>query len=327
MSGFEVIDTPAEDVTATSPAAQQPVEDLMGLLGGENEPKKEPTGEQPGPVLETEQLSAESGQRQEQPLVEDSEQGEVVETYTIKVSGEERQVTLNDLKEGFQLKSDYTRSKQELAEREQRLGLQAQGVNQQEEQYGQLLNAMHQRLETMIPAEPDWTRLAAADPIEHTRQRAAWDQLQTQMKSVEQEQERVVKSRQEKFQQNYQGYMQDQQRRLLIALPELSEPGKAQEFFSSLNQYAVNEYGFTPQEVASISDHRFAVMADKARKWDLLQSGAREKEVVTQHIPTLRPGARQKAEPVASKLFRTANARLERTGDTRDAAAAIEALL
>jgi hypothetical protein len=323
MSGFELVDTPAEDITPA--AAQQPVEDLAGLLERENEPQKEITGEPSGPALEVEQLGAESVRVQEQPLVEDSEQDE--ETYTIKVNGAERKVTLNDLKEGFQLKSDYTRSKQELADREQQLGLRSQGVDQQEEQYGQLLGAMHQRLESMIPAEPDWARLAAADPIEHTRQRAAWDQLQTQMKSVEQEQERVVTSRQQKFQHNYQGYMQDQQRRLLNVMPELSEPGKAQEFFSNLNQYAVNEYGFTPQEVASISDHRFALLADKARKWDLLQTGARGKEVVVQHIPNLKPGAHQKQEPVASKLFRKANARLERTGDTRDAADAIEALL
>ena len=325
MSGFELVDTPAEEIT--SAAAQQPVDDLMGLLDKGNEPVGEKAGEQPGPVLETEQLSAESELTQEQPAVQDSEQGEAEVTYTIKVNGEERQVTLNDLKEGFQLKSDYTRSKQELADQSQQLGLRSQGIDQQEEQYGQLLGAMRQRLETMIPAEPDWARLAAADPIEHTRQRAAWDQLQAQMKSVEEEQGRVAENRQKTFQQNYQGYMQDQQRRLLLAMPTLSEPGKAQEFFSNLNQYAVNEYGFTPQEVASISDHRFALMADKARRWDLLQSGAQGKEVTQVHIPNLRPGARQKEEPVALKSFRKANARLERTGDTRDAAAAIEALL
>jgi hypothetical protein len=325
MSGFELVDTPAEEITSTSPATQQPVTDLMGLLDPENEPQQPPAGEQPGPVLEVEQLSTESEPVREQPLVEDSEQDE--KTYTIKVNGEERTVTLNDLKEGFQLKSDYTRSKQELAEREQQLGVQAQGMSQQQEQYGQLVNAMQQRLEAMIPQEPDWAALAQHDSVDYAQKRAAWDQLQTQLTTVKQEQERLVEERQGQFQQHYQGYMQDQQRRLLTAVPELSEPGKAQEFFTSLNQYAINEYGFTPQEVNSVSDHRFLLMADKARKWDLAQAGVQGKTVTTPHVPTLRPGARQVAETVANVNFRKANARLERSGDTRDAADAIEALL
>ena len=330
--GFEIVETPAANIDPA--AAQQPVQDLMGLLEGENEPQVDPAGEPPGapaepPVVETppQLAEGESAPIQEQPVVEDSEQGEPEPTHTVRVNGEDQQVTLNGLKEGFQLKSDYTRKTQELAEREQQLGMRVQGVSQQEEQYSQLVDAMKQRLETMIPPEPDWPRLAESDPIEHTRQRAAWDQLHSQMKAVEQEQERLEQGRQEKFQQNYQGYMQFQQNKLFEARPELKEPGKAQEFYTTLTQFGVNEYGFSPQDLASVGDHRIMLMADDARKYRLLQSGVKGKEVVIPHVPTLKPGSVQKAETVASKALRKATDRLERTGDTRDAAAAIEALL
>jgi hypothetical protein len=325
MSGFELVESPAENIDPS--VAQQPVEDLAGLLEVENEPQQAPAGEQPGPALEPEQLGAESGPVQEQPLVEDSEQGEAAQTYALKVNGEERLVTLNDLKEGFQLKSDYTRKTQDLANREQQLGVRVQEMSQQEEQYGNVLGAMKQRLEAMIPQEPDWAALAQHDSVDYAQKRAAWDQLQTQMKSVEKEQHKLGEQRQERFRQGYQGYMQDQQQKLYAAVPELSDPAKANTFFSTLNQYAMNEYGFTPQEVSSVGDHRFLLMADKARKWDLAQAGVLNKEVPTPHIQTLRPGARQVAEPVANVNFRKARTRLERSGDTRDAADAIEAML
>ena len=41
--------------------------------------------------------------------------------YTVKIDGEERQVTLTELQDGYQRQADYTRKTQELAEERQRL--------------------------------------------------------------------------------------------------------------------------------------------------------------------------------------------------------------
>ncbi len=43
------------------------------------------------------------------------------ETYTIKVDGEEQQVTLDELQDGYSRQADYTRKTQELASERQRL--------------------------------------------------------------------------------------------------------------------------------------------------------------------------------------------------------------
>lgn len=43
------------------------------------------------------------------------------ELYTVKVGGEERQVTLDELRSGFMMQADYTRKTQELAQERQRL--------------------------------------------------------------------------------------------------------------------------------------------------------------------------------------------------------------
>ena len=42
-------------------------------------------------------------------------------TYVVKIDGEEQQVSLNELQDGYQRQADYTRKTQELAEERQRL--------------------------------------------------------------------------------------------------------------------------------------------------------------------------------------------------------------
>ncbi len=330
---FEIV----EPSTATiDPAvAQQPVQDLMQLLDGDpvvqNNLLPDPSGDPPvvEPVVaEPTQLAPSP----EQPLVEDSEQLPAETTYTLKVNGEDRQVTLNNLKEGFQRQSDYTRKMQEMVEERGQLGLRSQEVERQREQYSQLLGFMGQKLETLIPKEPDWTALANQDPIEHSRKRAAWDQMQDQMKAVQSEQQRLEQERRNTFQQGHQNYVQQQQAALLKARPEFSDNAKFQEFYSGVNQYATHNYGFTPQEISQISDARHLLILDKAMKYDALTATAKGKQVgdpnnPTPHIPTLQPGSRQVAEPGKGKDFRKANERLERSGSVDDAAAAILARL
>ena len=43
------------------------------------------------------------------------------ESYTVKVDGSEEQVSLDELRDGYQRQSDYTRKTQELASERQRL--------------------------------------------------------------------------------------------------------------------------------------------------------------------------------------------------------------
>ena len=46
---------------------------------------------------------------------------EPAETYVVKVDGEEQQVSLSELRDGYQRQADYTRKTQELASERQRL--------------------------------------------------------------------------------------------------------------------------------------------------------------------------------------------------------------
>jgi len=326
MSGFELIDMP-ESGLGQSPNT---ISSLMQLLtDDENELQEEGEGTSvPGSQRREAPLDQLNGQSGEQDPELPDEHSEHDETkYRVRVNGEEMEVTLNELREGFQLKSDYTRKAQDLAASRHEIEQRAQVIEQERQRYSNLLDAMKERYESLIPAEPDWAALAQSDPVQYTRQRAAWDSLQKQMGQVEQERQRVRQEQGGQQQQQYRAYLEAQRAAMLKARPDLAEPEKWNDYFSTHNSYAVNELGFTPQEAQSFTDHRVFLLLEKARKYDALQNpglnagrgnGAAPKPT----IPNLAPGSKTR-ETASSATSRKAKQQLARTGSTQDAAAAI----
>jgi hypothetical protein len=270
------------------------------------------------------QLNGQSGEQDPELPEEHSEHDEP--KYRVRVNGEEMEVTLNELREGFQLKSDYTRKAQELASSRQEIDQRAQAIEQERQRYSQILDAMKERYESLIPAEPDWESLAKNDPVQYTRQRAAWDSLQKQLGQVEQERYRVRQEQTGQQQQQYAAYLQQQREAMLAKRKELADPEKWQEFFSTHNNYAINELGFSPQEVQTFTDHRVFLLLEKARKYDALHNpelkSGKPAAAAKPSIPTLAPGSKTR-ETAGSATSRKAKERLSRSGSTQDAASAI----
>lgn len=329
MTGFTEIEQPAQPMNGAG-GIEQAATDLLDLMGGNEEITDEPEVAEEVETDEVEAQSAAEVDDQEQPEG-DSEQDEVFDLdwsakTRIKANGEETTVTLQELRDGFLRQSDYTRKQQELAQERQRLEAQFGEINNQREQYGSLLDQQRQQLEALIPQEPDWGALAAQSPETYQRQRAAWDQLQGQLNKVKDEQKRVNEERQQTFQSQMAQYLQREQQALLSAKAELADPEKRQAFFTDVATYAQNNYGFSPQELQMVNDHRLWLIAEKARKYDELQSGGQAKKGGVKSIPTLKAGQSPNTTPSSRKL-REARSRFNKSGDTRDAARLIEQML
>ena len=60
--------------------------------------------------------------------VEDEEEVEEEQTFTVKAAGEEKEVTLDELKKSYQLGSDYTKKTQEIAEQRKVIDQEAKAI-------------------------------------------------------------------------------------------------------------------------------------------------------------------------------------------------------
>ena len=120
--------------------------------------------------------------------VEDVTQTEP-ETYTIKVNGEDVNVTLDDLKNGYSRTSDYTRKSQQLAEQRKQFEQQQAQIQAERTQLAENLKAVEQFLSNPVP-QPD-QNLINSDPSEYLRQKDAYEKHQQTVQAVKDEQVRL----------------------------------------------------------------------------------------------------------------------------------------
>lgn len=232
-----------------------------------SEENQEVTAEADAEAPEEETYEAEAVEDQaeveEVEAAEDDDEYEEVEYHRVKVDGEERDVTYDDLIKSYQL--EQTAQKRLMAAAEERKALDAEKAQTEQvrTQYEQALNLMAQQLQAANQPKDQayWDSLYENDPIEYIRQRDNERDNQSKMQAVQQEQ---VRLKQEK--------LVKEQAKLLEKIPEWKDQEVEQREKAALVQYA-RENGWTDAELAEAADSRYIELMRKAYLYDSLQSG------------------------------------------------------
>lgn len=258
---------------------------------------------------------------------EDADEGDEEQpTYTIKVDGEEVQVTLQELLSGYSRTQDYTRKTQKLAEERRAAQAEFEQVRGERTQYANLLEALRSQVEGNQPAEPDWDRLRAEDPIEYGVQWAEHQRRQQRVAAIRAEQARVAEIQRAEQIQYLQGQLESEKQALLEVLPTWKDGEKAKAERADILRWA-KDAGYTDTELNSVVRSKDVLTLRKAMLYDrMMQRKDQVKPVVKPGKPVLRPGSAETAPRRASELTR-AKQRLAKTGRTADAADAFFALL
>lgn len=324
--------TPSGTVTPGSLAATETA--FAALLSGEepgNQEESEALAEPETEEVEVEapdEPEAEQADDEAEPEDDDEsdEQEEAAPTYTIKVDGEEVEVTLDELLNGYSRTQDYTRKTQKLAEDRKVAQAEFEAVRAERAQYSTLLEALRQQVDATAPAEPDWDRLRAEDPIEFGVQWAEHQRRQQQRAAIQAEQARVAQIQQYEQVEYLKGALEQEKQALLQVVPEWKDPAKAKAEKAELIEFG-KKVGFTEAELNAVTDHRAVVALRNAMLYDKLMSRKTQvKPVQKPSAPVLKPGAATMVPKKSSELTR-AKQRLAKTGSVRDAAAAFEQIL
>lgn len=257
---------------------------------------------------------------------EEPEEAAPAPVYTVKVDGEEIQVPIDELLNGYSRTQDYTRKTQKLAEERKAALAEVEQVRQERAQYSQLLERMKQQIEATSPSEPDWDRLRSEDPIEFGVQWAEHQRRQMKLQAVQAEQGRLAEIQQREQLANYQKAVDREKQLLVQVIPEWQNPEKAKAEKAEIMEFG-KRVGFSEDELKNITDHRAVVALRKAYLYDkLMANKAQVKPVQKSAAPVMRPGSASAAPKPQSELTR-AKQRLAKTGSLQDAAAAFELLL
>ena len=255
----------------------------------------------------------------------DDDDDEVVEEpqqrYTVKVDGEEIEVDLDELRNGYQRQQSFTRKSMELANQRKAFEQEAAEVKQMRDAYAQQLDLLSAQIQQTVQQEPDWRALAdTMSERDLFLAKTEWDQYKEQQKAVEAERQRVAEQQMQDHQRNLEKHLQHQRADMLQRIPEWQNDDIRENERQEVIKYAQRRIGFSEEEIANASDARAIELLYKAWKWDNLQSKKPAAKKRTREAPKMAKAGRPKTKrEVATRSRQEARKRFENAG-TVDAA-------
>lgn len=249
-----------------------------------------------------------------------------IEYYTVKIDGEEKSVTADELVKSYQLEQAAQKRMQEAAEIRKNSETEVAALAQQREQYTQALQSLEAQLNTGEEKPQEyWDNLYSEDPMEYMRQREAYRDRKDAMEKVKAEQQRVQQEQQQDLVKQHQENLAKEQEKLLEALPEWKDPDVAMKEKQAIISYAQRNLGFSEDELAATSDSRAVLALRKAYLYDELMA---QKPVAQKKVKKA-PKVTKSGKP-ATKAQSNANRKkqaLERLNKTGSKDAAVDVLL
>jgi hypothetical protein len=285
----------------------------------EDEASSEPADGEQGNPAETEQTEQESPEDPATATLDPNLK------LKVKVNGEEREETLEEILKGYSRTQDYTRKTQEIATQRKTFEAEAQAVRSERQMYASQLVQLEQVLKDATPQEPDWAEIQRSQPAAFGNLYAQWSAHEKRMAEVSAERERAQQAVMADQAQERQRYLQAEQEKLLEAFPEWKNPESATTAKTAMVGYVKN-MGYTVEELSQVTDHRLIKLIDKAMKWDAAQAKKPTIQARIEKVKTATPGPASGATPPGS-VAEKARQRLAKTGRQEDAAAAFERFL
>lgn len=315
---------------------EQAASKIMGLM----EPQEEPQGD-PQEELATQEVTEAEGQLEEtQEAPEEVEETEIQEeeapevpTYRIKAEGEEHEVTLDDLKQSFQLQANVRKKMESLAHEQKEIAELKTTLQQQEQdnqnnakvraQYADEITKVQEFLNAQ---QVDISKLKETDPVQYAVKLSEQQERDKQIQILQQKKQNLALEQQAENQKLMEKRIVIEKKRLLERVPDLQDPNKAVEITNKMREYARSK-GYSDNEISSVMDSRFIEMVYDAVYPKQLEE---KQKVVMKKVKSapkmVKSGVSAPASTESEKL-RKLKSTAKKTGKVKDAAKFFEAML
>jgi len=311
---------------------------ITGLLdpkieSKDEKPEEQNTEEEQNSPELTQEESSNEDQPQEQEIVEEESNEEASEdvsqdeeqidtqekqespSYKVKVNGQEFDVTLDELRNGYSRDADYRQKTEELSS--QRKNFQSESEKQRQDystklsEVNRLMSVAQQQLQTEINSA-DLEKLYEEDPTEAAR-------IEHRLRRKQEKLNSAMAKTQSEQQKQFDSFLQDQQRKLVSKMPEFSDPQKASSLKTNMKS-TLNNYGFNDQEIAQVYDHRIVMLVNDAMKYRSLQKAKPNiAKKISKPGKVFSSGVKQSKADVNYKARKEKLSRLKKSGSVKDA--------
>ena len=303
---------------------------ISGLLNPKEDTQVPETKAEPSESIpEKQEVQESQSESKETPIEQTTENTETEEETTteletpelhrVKVSGQELEVSLDELKAGYSRDSDYRQKTHTLGLEKRDLEGQKNSLRQTYDTRLSELNDLISTADQFVKQKQggqDLAKLYEEDPTSASR-------LDFELR---QESSRIegLKSKARELQtQQYETYLEAQRDLAATKIPEFSDPNKSDTFKLSLRN-SLRNYGFNDQEIGSLADHRFLMVAKDAMSF---QSQKDKRPIVSKKVANapkvLKAGVARSNVSSGREEVRNKIKTLRKTGHIRDAQSAI----
>ena len=244
---------------------------------------------------------------------------ETPELHRVKVSGQELEVSLDELKAGYSRDSDYRQKTHTLGMEKRDLETQKNSLRQTYDNRLSELNDLISTADQFVQQKQggqDLAKLYQEDPTEAAK-------LDFQLRQEKQHIESLKATARQAQNKQYENYLETQKELAATKIPEFSDPNKADSFKLNMRN-SLRNYGFNDQEIGSLADHRFLMVAKDAMSF---QSQKDKRPIVSKKVANapkvLKAGVARSNVSSGREEVRNKIKTLKKTGHIRDAQSAI----
>lgn len=248
--------------------------------------------------------------------LEDYEEETQPQLITVKSDGKEKQVTLDELKQGYAGQDYIQRRMQEVAQLEKEFKTQAQHLAQQQQQFLQLQQQAQQI--GMKPPEAPSRELFDRDPIGYMEAKMEYDEAVVQYNQYVGQIRQLQQQQQVMTEQQRQQFLAEQAEILKQHLPEIADPERGEKLKADLIKTGTH-YGFTEAEIQGVTDARYVRALNDAMKWRRLQQKKQDAVQGEQPKSVIKAGAKRRAGDGEAAARKKAQQTLRKTGRIEDA--------
>ena len=299
----QVSDTPSEDPKANDPAPE-PTQELESTDQAEVEEQKDDTSDDLGLEDDFDDID----------LAENVSESDTL--IPVKINGKEERWTLDQLKQSAAGQGYINQRMQEVAKLEKTYKAQSQALAQQQAQVQAFVQNI-QQTGMEPPAAPDQSDFQN-DPIGYMERKMQYDEAkkayETKVQQVQQMQQQQAALREQQVKE----FTQQQAKLLAERLPAIVDPKKGEAIKKGIVETS-DYYGFTEQEIGSVTDHRYILAMYDAMRYRKLVEKRGKATSKTESLPNVTSGAKKRPNEGKTAARKKAEARFKKTGSVEDA--------
>jgi hypothetical protein len=242
------------------------------------------------------------------------------DTFMVKVDGEEREVSLDELTRGYSGQKYIQKGMADNAETKKQLDQVTQQVAQERQMLQHLINQAQQGAIPVVPEYPS-EELKDSDPLGFQLQAEEYRRAVEQRQQWEQQVSYVTQQQRAHEEQQHNQYLEQQAQRLSEWMPEFADPEKRTVFIQEMSSKAKKHYDLTDEQIGTVKTAEEVMILNDALKWRELQANKSNAQKKAEGArPVVKPAAKRAANAGKASKAKKASQAMKRSGSIDDIA-------